>query len=160
MKRRQVITYTEYRSLSELGENMQRLFKRALKVQRDAYAPYSKFKVGAAVRLEGGQILCGSNQENAVYPVGLCAERVAIFQAGALYPDVRICDLVILAGGERAANNRPVPPCGSCRQAIAEYECRQGYPIRIAFGGADGGAIIEVRTVAGLLPFGFSKAFL
>ena len=112
MQRSQIINYTEHQSLSELDAAMQRLFMRAVKVRQGAYAPYSKFKVGAAIRLEGGQIVCGSNQENAVYPMGLCAERVAIFQAGALYPGVRICTLVILAGSVRNPTNKPVPPCG------------------------------------------------
>lgn len=160
MQRSQVINYAEHQSLSELDADVKRLFARAVKVRQDAYAPYSKFKVGAAIRLAGGQIVCGSNQENAVYPVGLCAERVAIFQAGALYPGVRICTLVILAGSAQAPTNKPVPPCGSCRQAIFEYERRQGYPIRVAFRGAGGGPILEVGTVRDLLPFGFSKDFL
>ncbi|MEH0007162.1 MAG: cytidine deaminase [Flavobacteriales bacterium] len=160
MQRSQIINYTEYRSVAELDEEMQLLFKRVAKARESAYAPYSKFKVGAAIRLEGGQIICGNNQENAVYPVGLCAERVAIFQAGASYPGVRIRALVILAGSELAPTHRPVPPCGSCRQAIAEYERRQGYPIRIACKGVGGGPILEVGTVRDLLPFGFSKDFL
>lgn len=148
--------YDDYASQDRLEPEMQRLFARAASLRHDAYAPYSKFKVGASLLLESGRIISGTNQENAVYPLGLCAERVALFQSAARYPNERICAMAVVAGSGDPLIPRPAPPCGSCRQVIAEYEARQASPIRLAFLGIDG-RIIQLGTVRGLLPFGFSE---
>ena len=94
----------------------------AVEARSKAYAPYSKFTVGAAILLDNGIVVQGSNQENAAYPSGLCAERVAIFYAGATYPDAKIVKMFITASPQDRDLEEPIPPCGSCRQAIAEYE--------------------------------------
>jgi cytidine deaminase len=106
-------------------EEIQSLMNQAIEISKNAYAPYSKFRVGAAILLDNGKIVLGSNQENAAYPSGLCAERVAIFQAGAIYPDAKIVKLAITAASDTNPTLSPIPPCGACRQSIAEYEFKQ-----------------------------------
>src|SRR5690606_6679104 len=122
-------------------------------------APYSKFRVGAAVLLDNGEVVLGSNQENAAYPSGLCAERVAIFHAGAVYPDATILQIAISAASDVHTTTSPIPPCGSCRQSIAEYEFRQSRPIELYFMG-ETGAIYKSDSLKNLLPFSFDKNFL
>jgi cytidine deaminase len=112
-----------YDSVQELPDEIQNLMKLAVEVRKNAYAPYSKFRVGAALLLDNGEIVLGSNQENAAYPSGLCAERVAIFQAGSIYPKAKILKMAITAASDTNKTISPIPPCGSCRQSIAEYEC-------------------------------------
>src|SRR5690554_320948 len=104
---------------------------RAVEIRKQAYAPYSQFRVGAAILLANEEIVTGSNQESAAYPSGLCAERVAIFQAGSLYPDTKILKIAITAASDLHPTERPTPPCGACRQSISEYEQRQNTPIEI-----------------------------
>lgn len=112
--------------------------------------------MGAALLLASGEIVCGNNQENAAYPVGLCAERVALFQHAVRFPDDPVRALTVLAGSGTPLTDRAAPPCGSCRQAIAEYETRQGSPIRIAFKGTYG-PVLQVDAIKDLLPFSFSE---
>jgi cytidine deaminase len=133
--------------------------EQATEARKNAYAPYSKFRVGAAILLDNGKIIIGSNQENAAFPSGLCAERVAIFQAGALYPQSRILKMAITAASETNTTLTPVPPCGSCRQSIAEYEIRQESPIEIYFMG-EKGEIYKSASLKNLLPFLFEKKLL
>ena len=148
-----------YSSETELSPEDLRLLQTARKAREGAYAPYSGFKVGAAVLLESGEIVIGNNQENASYPSGLCAERVAVFQAGARFPDVRIISIAITATGRVAPLEIPAAPCGNCRQSMLEYEAGQGEPIRILMqGGA--GVIYECPSVASLLPLGFDGSYL
>jgi cytidine deaminase len=125
--------FTIFKNLSELPEIVQNLMNSAVEARKNAYAPYSKFRVGAAILLDNNEIVLGSNQENAAYPSGLCAERVAIFYAGANYPTAKIKIIAISATSDSQANTTPIPPCGSCRQSIAEYEQRQETPITIYF---------------------------
>lgn len=153
------ITYDVFESLSELPQVVQNLFEKAIEVRKNAYAPYSHFQVGAAILLDNGQIVVGSNQENAAYPSGLCAERVAIFSTGALYPDAKIKILAITATSIKHENAEPIPPCGACRQSIAEYEIKQKEPIAIYFMGATGKIILS-RSISDLLPLMFDKKYL
>jgi cytidine deaminase len=151
--------FTVYDSIPDLGIDIQNLMKEAIVVRKNAYAPYSKFKVGAALLLDNGIIVLGSNQENAAYPSGLCAERVAIFHAGAIYPDAKILKMAITAASESNKTSTPIPPCGSCRQSIAEYEIKQDTPIEIYFMG-EIGVIYKSDSLKNLLPFMFDKKFL
>jgi cytidine deaminase len=133
--------------------------EQAIEMRKKAYAPYSKFRVGAAILLDNGKVVLGSNQENAAYPSGLCAERVAIFQAGAVYPDAKIVKMAITAASDTNQTKAPIPPCGACRQSIAEYEFKQDQSIEIYFMG-EIGAIYKSDSLKNLLPFTFDKNFL
>ena len=126
---------------------------------KHAYAPYSRFKVGAAVLLKNGHIISGNNQENAVYPLGICAERVALFYASAQFPETPITKIAITAIGHESEVNRPVPPCGSCRQALLEHEVKFGEPIEVVMAG-EKGEVYVAKSVAELLPLSFSGDFL
>lgn len=130
------------------------LLQMATQAMRQAYAPYSRFHVGAAVLLENGETVCGNNQENAAYPSGLCAERVALFYASAKYPGVAVRAIAINSGANGEENAQPVYPCGSCRQALLEYEMRSGNPIRIIMGSARKTHV--VNSVSDLLPLHFT----
>ena len=135
------------------------LKNQAFEARSKAYAPYSKFTVGAALLLDNGVVVKGSNQENAAYPSGLCAERVAIYYAGANYPDAKIVKMFITASPQDRDLEVPIPPCGSCRQAIAEYEFKQDISIQIFFMGAKGD-IYKSDSLKNLLPFVFDKNHL
>lgn len=148
-----------FREISELPTEIQSLMNQAVEVRKKAYAPYSKFRVGAAILLDNGKIVLGSNQENAAYPSGLCAERVAIFQAGAIYPEAKIVKLVITAASDSNPTLSPIPPCGACRQSIAEYEFKQDTPIEIYFMG-ESGEIYKSDSINNLLPLSFDKTSL
>jgi cytidine deaminase len=151
--------FSVFETVLELPNDIQNLMTQAITVRKNAYAPYSKFKVGAALLLDNGQLVLGSNQENAAYPSGLCAERVAIFQAGAIYPDAKILKMAITAASDTNQTTAPIPPCGSCRQSIAEYEIKQDFPIEIYFMG-EIGVIYKSDSLKNLLPFMFDKKFL
>ena len=146
-------------SVKDLPNDIYNLMEQAVAIRKKAYAPYSKFRVGTAILLDNGKIVLGSNQENAAYPSGLCAERVAIFQAGAIYPEAKILKMVISAASDTNSTTIPIPPCGSCRQSIAEYEIKQDTPIEIYFMG-EIGAIYKSASLKNLLPFMFDKNFL
>jgi len=151
--------FSVFESIQELPNDIQNLMVRAIEVRKNAYAPYSKFKVGTALLLDNGKIILGSNQENAAYPSGLCAERVAVFQAGSIYPDAKILKMAITAASDTNQTTAPIPPCGACRQSIAEYEIKQETPITIYFMG-EIGAIYKSDSLKNLLPFMFDKNFL
>ncbi|TRX20676.1 cytidine deaminase [Flavobacterium franklandianum] len=151
--------FSAFESVTQLPSDIQNLMAQAVAVRKNAYAPYSKFRVGAALLLDNGKIVLGSNQENAAYPSGLCAERVAVFQAGAIYPDAKILKMAITAASDSNQTTAPIPPCGSCRQSIAEYEIKQDFPIEIYFMG-EIGAIYKSDSLKNLLPFMFDKNFL
>ncbi|MDI6047816.1 cytidine deaminase [Flavobacterium yafengii] len=146
-------------SVQDLPNDIQDLMTQAVEVRKNAYAPYSKFRVGVAIVLDNGKTVLGSNQENAAYPSGLCAERVAIFYAGAVYPEAKILKMAITAASDSNQTTAPIPPCGSCRQSIAEYEIKQETPIEIYFMG-EIGAIYKSESLKNLLPFMFDKKFL
>lgn len=151
--------FTVYENKEETPEGIQKLLEQAIAIRKKAYAPYSNFRVGAAILLDNGQVILGSNQENAAYPSGLCAERVAIYQAGALYPEATIKSIVITAASDQNKTTTPIPPCGSCRQAIAEYEIRQNTDIEIYFTG-ETGDIYKSDSLKNLLPLLFNKNML
>ena len=148
-----------FESFEELSQSEKDFMNQAIEIRKKAYAPYSKFLVGAAIVLDNGVVLQGSNQENAAYPSGLCAERVVIFYAGANYPNNKIVKLFISATPSNRDSENPIPPCGSCRQSIAEYEIKQDLPIEIYFMGAKG-AIYKSDSLKNLLPFMFDKSNL
>lgn len=152
-------TFSVFDSIEELPSDIQKLMLEAVAIRKNAYAPYSKFRVGAAIALDNGKIVLGSNQENAAYPSGLCAERVAIFHAGALYPEAKMLQIAISAASDATPTTSPIPPCGSCRQSIAEYESRQEAAIAIYFMG-ESGAIYKSDSLKNLLPLMFDKNFL
>jgi len=152
-------TFTVYQSVDELPIDVKELMYKAIEVRKNAYAPYSKFRVGSALLLDNEKIVLGSNQENAAYPSGLCAERVAIFQSGAVYPDAKILKMVISAASDVNKTVTPIPPCGSCRQSIFEYEFKQNAPIEIYFMG-ESGEVYKSDSIKNLLPLSFDKNFL
>lgn len=150
---------TVFESLEETPKEIQDLMEEAIAIRKKAYAPYSKFRVGVALLLDNGKIILGSNQENAAYPSGLCAERVAIFYAGANYPDSKIIKMAITAASDANPTLHPIPPCGACRQSIAEYEIKQETPIAIYFMG-EKGEVYKSNSLKNLLPLLFDKKFL
>jgi cytidine deaminase len=148
-----------YSGLDELPTKAVELFEKAREAREKAYAPYSNFKVGAAILLDNGEIITGSNQENASFPSGLCAERTAIYYAGAQFPSNQIEIIAIVAGSKNHKTTTPIPPCGACRQAIAEYEIKQNQPIEIYFMGEEG-EIVKSNSLKNLLPLVFDKNVL
>jgi len=151
--------FSVFEDTSELPQDVQDLIAKAVSTRKNAYAPYSKFRVGAAILLDNGEIVLGSNQENAAYPSGLCAERTAIFYTGANYPEATILKMAITAASDTNPTLSPIPPCGACRQSIAEYEFKQNQPIEIYFMG-EKGAIFKSDSLKNLLPITFDKNFL
>lgn len=148
----------EYNTVWDLPEADQQLVMAAREAAKDAYAPYSGFSVGAALRLADGKIVSGNNQENAAFPTGLCAERVALFYAHATYPGLSVKAIAVTASNKSGLVDGPVSPCGSCRQALIESEVRYGEPIRIIL---DGKKKIQVFEDTGnLLPFAFKPESL
>ncbi len=148
-----------YDDVNELPEDVQKLMSSAQEARENAYAPYSKFKVGAAIYLDNDEVVIGSNQENASYPSGLCAERTAIYYAGAKHPNEKILKMALTASSQNQLTDKPIPPCGACRQAIAEYEIKQEQPIEIYFMGAKG-KVVKSNSLANLLPLGFDRSVL
>lgn len=145
--------------ITELTDKDKELITAAKMVAKDAYAPYSGFKVGAAVRLVNDKILTGSNQENAAYPSGLCAERVALFYCGANYPEIPVKDIAIVAlGKSNIITDKPVPPCGACRQVIVETAGRFKQTIRLLLVGKE--SVIEINNANDLLPLLFDTSYL
>lgn len=151
--------FTVYDSLDELPQEISFLMQKAIEARENAYAPYSEFYVGAAILLDNDKIITGNNQENASYPSGLCAERTAIYYAGAQFPNSKIIRMTISAGSKKQQTTIPIPPCGACRQAIAEYEVKQNSPIEIYFMG-ETGKVFKSDSLANLLPLVFDKSFL
>lgn len=146
-------------NFEELPDYIQLLMEKAKEARLKAYAPYSNFLVGAALLMDNDEIITGNNQENASYPSGLCAERTAIFYAGAQYPNAKILRMAIIAGSTQNKTSSPIPPCGACRQSIAEYEVKQEEPIEIYFMG-ETGKVIKSHSLSNLLPLLFDKTFL
>jgi cytidine deaminase len=148
--------FEEYDSIDELPVEDRTLMHEAENAADGAYAPYSRFHVGAAVILSNGVIVRGNNQENAAYPSGLCAERVALFAAGAHYPETGVRAIAITAYSEhKKDHHQPVSPCGDCRQVMAEYEHRYGHDIRLIMESSHGKYIVS-KSVKQLLPFMFN----
>ncbi len=153
------IAYTEFDNASELSNEEQALLQKAREISKLAYAPYSNFFVGAALLLENGEVVLGNNQENVAFPSGLCAERVAIFSAGANYPNQKIKTIAISCNSKTFEVNEPLSPCGSCRQAMSEYEMKQNANIKIILAG-EKGKIRVVNSISDLLPFMFKAEAL
>lgn len=144
------------KSLNELSEDERNLLNIATEAANKAYAPYSNFRVGAAVQLENGEIVSGNNQENAAFPSGLCAERVTVFYANAKYPDIAVNTLLITVLDENGDyRSKPIPPCGACRQVLTETESRQKKAMRVLLVGKD--EVYEFDSASDLLPFIFTS---
>ena len=150
---------TVFDQLNELPEPIIRLMQEAKKAREKAYAPYSDFQVGAAILLDNGEVITGSNQENASYPSGLCAERTALYYAGAKFPNAKMISMGITAASNNQNTESPIPPCGACRQAIAEYEIKQDHPIEIYFMG-EKGQVFKSDSLSNLLPLVFDRTAL
>ncbi len=160
MKKIDIITQISvYDSIDLLPDSIKKLFEKAVVAREKAYAPYSNFKVGAALLLSNNETITASNQENAAYPSGLCAERVGIFYAGAQFPDQEITHMAITARSHNQTLNTPIPPCGACRQSIAEYEIKQQKPIAIYFMG-ETGPVYKTNSIKDLLPLLFDGSSL
>lgn len=145
-----------YHSFEELPQNEQELVQNAIDATRNAYAKYSHFCVGAALRLADGSIVKGANQENAAYPSGLCAERTAIFAAQAASPELAIETIAIAAKNENGFLKRPITPCGACRQVMIEMEDRYQQAVKVLLYGTEG--VYAIKTVKDLLPLSFIDA--
>lgn len=152
-------SYDVYDSVAELDEQDALLLNEARKVTAVAYAPYSNFHVGAAALLDNGEIVKGTNQENASYPVGLCAERSLLASAASLFPGVAINTMAISYHNLNGNSDRPISPCGMCRQSLVEYEERVSKPIRLIMSGLEG-KVIVVEKADALLPFSFKSGDL
>ncbi len=148
-------TYSEYDDSAELTPEEQDIIRISFKAAQFAYAPYSGFYVGAAVLLDNGNVIKGNNQENAAYPSGLCAERVAVYSASALYPQIAIKAIAISSSSKEITAGKFVTPCGSCRQALIEYEKKQKSPIKLLLSGQKG-KIITINSISDLLPLHFN----
>lgn len=151
--------YEVYNDLSELKKDDADLLTKARAVTKQAYAPYSNFFVGATAKLNNGEFVSGTNQENASYPVGICAERVLLGNAATLYPGVSIDTMAISYDSKEVKSDHPISPCGMCRQSLLEYETRTDQPIRLILAGQEGN-IILVKTASFLLPFAFTSGEL
>jgi cytidine deaminase len=151
--------YEVYNDISELKKEDADLLTKARAVTRQAYAPYSNFFVGASAKLNNGEIVSGTNQENASYPVGICAERVLLGNAATLYPGVSIDTMAISYDSKEVKSDHPISPCGMCRQSLLEYETRTKQPIRLILAGQEGNIYI-IKTIQFLLPFAFNSSEL
>jgi len=147
--------YEEFSSVSEMLPEDQELVAAALEAQKGSYSPYSEFQVGAALKLDNGVVVKGANQENVAYPSGLCAERSAMFWAGANYPDAVMETLVVAGANKGVLCESPASPCGACRQVMAEYQKKQGKPMKIILVGSK--RIRKFKCVDDLLPFIFDS---
>lgn len=154
MNKQLTINYQEYGSMAEMPSDDRELLEQAVVAAQGAYAPYSQFHVGAAVRLADGRVVCGSNQENAAYPSGLCAERTAIFAASAQYPQMRDYTAIAIVGMDAEGRLCEASPCGACRQVLDEYEQQQGHPMRVICYVSER-CVRIFSSVGDLLPFGF-----
>lgn len=148
--------YRVYDSIDELPEDQQALLREARKVTANAYAPYSNFQVGAVAKLQNGEVVAGSNQENASFPVGLCAERVLLGTIASLFPRVPVESIAISYKSESQKSDHPISPCGMCRQALQEYEGRVSHPVQLILGGMEGPVYI-IDSASKLLPLAFTS---
>lgn len=149
------IPYFEFNSIEELGPEDRELAGAAIEAMKGSYAPYSHFNVGAAVRMSNGQIVRGANQENAAFPSGLCAERTAMFAAGARYPDKDMLGIAIAGGVYGKLTEQPATPCGACRQVMAQYQTKSGKPMSVIMVGAS--RIWKFSRVDDILPLIFDS---
>ena len=148
--------YEVYDGIEELNEKDAWLLNEAREVTRQAYAPYSKFYVGAVAKLKNGEIITGTNQENASFPVGICAERVLLASISSLHPNTPIETMAISYQSEDIKSDHPISPCGMCRQALQEFEGRMKTPMRLVLGGMEGKVYI-IKSSGLLLPLAFTS---
>jgi cytidine deaminase len=147
------MSFEVFQNANELEEKDQFLLEKAREAMANAYAPYSDFKVGAAVELDNGIIITGNNQENAAYPSGLCAERTALLYASSQYPHQKIHSIAVIT---QSTSEEPATPCGACRQSMGEYEIKFKSPIRVIMGSLEGKVVVSTN-VESLLPLMFGK---
>jgi cytidine deaminase len=150
------ISYQQYDSAAELSRSDALLLEAARNATGQSYAPYSRFHVGAAALLPGGHVVTGSNQENASFPAGICAERVLLSVMASLHPGEPILSMAISYINEQGASIVPITPCGICRQSLSEYQSRTGQPIRLIMGGQEG-PVWVIEDAGALLPLAFSS---
>jgi cytidine deaminase len=148
-------SYKSYDSIDELPEDQQWLLNEAREVTAQAYAPYSHFQVGAIARLANGEIVAGTNQENASFPVGLCAERVLLASVSSIFPKIPVDTVAISYNSENQKSDHPISPCGICRQSLQEFESRVGHPIQLILGGMTG-PVYVIDSASRLLPLAFT----
>ena len=157
MKRQEYhFEFEVYDSIDELTKEDAWLLDQAREVTQNAYAPYSKFMVGAMAKLANGEIISGTNQENASYPVGICAERVLLSTASSLFPKVAIEAMAISYNNTKGESDRPISPCGICRQSLREFETRTNHSIRLILGGMHG-KVFVIPNADYLLPLSFTS---
>lgn len=148
--------YKVYDNISELPEEQQWLLNEAREVTSNAYAPYSNFQVGAVAKMANGEIVAGSNQENASFPVGLCAERVLLASISSLFPKVPIDTIAISYKSDHQKSDHPISPCGICRQSLQEFESRVNHPVQLILGGMEG-PVYVIDSASRLLPLAFTS---
>lgn len=151
-------SFTEYESINELDDNLKLLSEKAVEIIDNSYAPYSKFNVGAAVLLDNGEIITGTNQENAAYPSGLCAERTAIFYANSKYPNVSVKAIAVAAKKDGELISQAVPPCGACRQVMLETETRYKTDMKLIM--VSKNSVLTIDNAKSLLPLSFTSNFI
>jgi cytidine deaminase len=156
IKSHHTIEFEDYKDISDLQQEDADLLNTARKITADAYAPYSHFHVGAAARLTDGTVVTGTNQENASYPVGICAERVLLSAVASQHKNIAINTIAVSYDHIGGESGHPVAPCGMCRQALVEFETRTGRPIRLIMSGQKGKVLI-VQEANQLLPLAFLK---
>jgi len=149
-------SFEVYAGIDELNAEDRQLLTDARNVTDKAYAPYSNFHVGAAAKLENGKIVTGTNQENASYPVGICAERVLLSAISSLYQGIPVETMAVSYQSKKMKSDHPISPCGMCRQALQEFEGRTGRPIRLILAGMEG-EIYIINSASQLLPLAFSS---
>ena len=150
------ISYKVFDDLNELMKEDAWLLNEARDVTKQAYAPYSNFYVGAAAKLVNGEIVAGTNQENASYPVGLCAERVLLASASSQFPKIPIQTMAVSYKSENVKSDHPISPCGICRQTLQEYEGRVDHPVQLILGGMTGHVYV-IDSASRLLPLAFTS---
>ncbi|PZP42130.1 MAG: cytidine deaminase [Pseudopedobacter saltans] len=161
MQKELLLQYQEYNNKEELNDPKKALLDQAIFATKLAYAPYSKFRVGAAVLMEDGRMISGANIENASFPAGICAERAALSSVSSLAPNVKILSIAVSYINDNGQNESIISPCGICRQVISEYQQRQGSPISILLSNSlPSSKVIEIPSIEALLPFMFTKASL
>jgi cytidine deaminase len=148
--------YSVYESIDELPEELKWLLNEAREVTQQAYAPYSNFQVGAVAKMANGEIVAGSNQENASFPVGLCAERVLLASISSIFPKVPIDTIAISYRSENHKSDHPISPCGICRQSLQEFESRVKHPVQLVLGGMTG-PVYVIEGAGKLLPLAFTS---
>jgi cytidine deaminase len=159
MRRQVELKYYIFESIQHLTAEDRTLLEEALHFADKSYSPYSHFQVGAAARLSSGKVVGGSNQENAAFPMCVCAEQVVLTQCGALHPDDPILSMAVTARSTLNTEQKPVSPCGGCRQAMVEYTHRQGMDFRLLLGGSTG-SVYLIEKAQDLLPLSFNPTDL